>query len=47
MARMTKVRAFLGAVFAIVILIVFLALAARVLGWDIPMLNNIPGPGNM
>lgn len=42
MARMTKVRGFLGAVFAIVILIVFVAIAARVLGWDIPVLNDIP-----
>ncbi|MFO7974246.1 MAG: hypothetical protein R6V12_06405 [Candidatus Hydrogenedentota bacterium] len=47
MARMTKIRAFLGAVFAIVILIVFIAIAARVLGWDIPVLNDMPGPENM
>ena len=44
MARMTKVRGFLGAVVAIVVLVVFVAIAARVLGWDIPLLNNISGP---
>ena len=34
MARMTKVRGFLGAVVAIVVLVVFVAIAARVLGED-------------
>ncbi len=43
MARMTKVRTFLGAVFAIIVLIVFVAIAARVLGWNIPILNDIAG----
>ncbi|HOD50518.1 MAG TPA: hypothetical protein PLJ71_12010 [Candidatus Hydrogenedentes bacterium] len=47
MARMTKVRALLGVVFAIIILVVFAAFAAKVLGWNIPLLNDIPGPGNM
>ena len=39
MVRMTKVRGFLGAVVAIVVLVVFIAIVARVLGWDIPLLN--------
>jgi len=47
MVRMTKVRGFLGALFAIIVLIVFAVIAARVLGWDIPVLGGIAGPADM
>ena len=42
MVRMTKVRAFVAAVFAIVVLAVFVAIAGRILGFDIPGLSKIP-----
>lgn len=47
MVRMTRIRGFLGAVFAIVVLIVFAIIAARVLGWGIPALGGIAGPADM
>jgi len=38
---MTKIRGFLAAVAAIVILVVFSAITAKVLGMDVPGLRNI------
>jgi hypothetical protein len=39
--RKTRIRAFIGAVFAIVVLIVFAAIAAKAMGKDIPILRDI------
>lgn len=39
--RKTQIRAFIGTVFAIVVLIVFAAIAASAMGMDIPILRNI------
>ena len=40
---MTKIRGFIGAVVAVVILIVFSAIVASVLEWDVPVLRDISG----
>jgi ABC-type phosphate/phosphonate transport system permease subunit len=39
--RKTQIRAFIGTVFAIVVLIVFAAIAASAMGKDIPILRDI------
>jgi len=39
--RKTQIRAFIGAVFAIVILVVFAAIAASAMGKDVPILRVI------
>lgn len=41
--RKTQIRAFLGAVFAIIVLVVFAAIAAALFGMDIPVLRDISG----
>lgn len=37
----TKVRAFIGAIVAIVLVVLLAAFGARALGWDVPILRNI------
>lgn len=39
--RWTQIRAFIGGVFAIAILILFGAVAAGLFGWNIPILTDI------
>jgi hypothetical protein len=41
LVRMTKVRGFIGVVFAIAVLVLFAAFVAPQMGWDIPVLNSI------
>ncbi len=41
--RATKVRAFIGAVFAIVVLVLFAAVATSMLGMEVPVLSGIAG----
>ncbi len=41
--RKTQIRAFIGTVFAIAVLVVFAAIAASAMGKDIPILRNISG----
>lgn len=38
---MTKIRAFIAGVVAVVLLVVFAAFTARVLGWHVPILTAI------
>ncbi len=39
--RWTQIRAFIGGVFAIAILILFAAAATGLFGWNIPILSDI------
>jgi len=41
--RKTQIRALLGALFAIVVLTVFAAIAASAMGKDVPILRDISG----
>ena len=41
MVRWTKIRAFGGAVFAIVVVVLFVAVAAALFGYQIPVLSSI------
>ena len=39
--KATKVRKTIAGVFAVLLIIVFLAVGARVMGWNIPVLNTL------
>ena len=39
--RWTQIRAFIGAIFAIAVLILFAAIAAGLFGWNVPVLSDI------
>ncbi len=39
--RMTKTREMIGAIFAIVLVILFAAIATGLFGWNIPVLRDI------
>lgn len=39
--RMTKTREIFGAIFALVLLVIFAAIATGLFGWNIPVLRDI------
>jgi len=41
LVRMTKVRQFIGVVFAIAVLVVFGAFVGAKMGWNVPVLSSI------
>lgn len=39
--RWTQIRAFIGGVFAIAVLILFISIACGLFGWDVPVFTDI------
>jgi Na+/H+ antiporter NhaA len=39
--RWTQIRAFIGAIFAIAVLFLFVSIAADLFGWNVPVLSDI------